>query len=232
MHNYIHPTAIVSADVEIGDNNRFGPYCVIGGMGSPVKIGSNNYFGAFVLVGSPAQSADHYSIEAMLDFEKWASKNVDKVFGVEIGDNNIFRDRVSIDSGVRKFTSVSDNCYLHSSCMVNHDCKLGDGVVLAPGVISSGNCTIKRLSQVGANAVIHQGLKIGSLAMIGMNSTVTRDVPDFALSFGSPSSVRGSNRIRLTRLGISEADIDATDLYLMNGRAELPKSVRELLRLD
>ena len=228
MHNYIHPTAIVSSDVELGENNRFGPYCLIGGMGSPIKIGSNNYFGAFVLVGSPAQSLKHYPVEVMLDFEKWASNNPNKVFGVEIGNNNVFRDRVTIDSGVTQFTSVTNNCYLHSSCMINHDCKLGEGVVLAHGVISSGNCTIHRLSQVGANAVIHQGLKIGSLAMIRMNSTVTSDVPDFALSFGSPATVRGSNRIRLMRLGISEADIDATDLYLTNCGAELPKSVREL----
>lgn len=229
MSNYIHPTAIVSPDVKLGENNRFGPYSLIGGMGSTVSIGSNNYFGAFVLVGSPAQSLNHYPVEKMLEFEKFASNNSNQVFGVEIGNNNVFRDRVTIDSGVTKLTSVTNHCYLHSSCMVNHDCKLGEHVVLAPGVILSGNCTVNRMSQIGANAVIHQGLNIGSLTMIGMNSTVTRDVPDFALSFGSPSTVRGSNRIRLMRLGIPEAEIDALDLYLTNSGTDLPKSVKELL---
>ena len=230
MNNHIHSTAIVAPDVVLGDNNQIGPYCVIGGMGSPVQIGSNNYFGAFVLIGSPAQSVTHYSNSTMLNFEKWASDNRDKTSGVRIGDGNVFRDRVSVDAGISKTTVINDGCYLHSLSQINHDCRLGESVVFAPGVISSGNCIFMRSSQVGANAVIHQGIQVGSYSMIGMNSTVTKNVPDFALCFGSPSIVRGVNRIGLLRLGISAKDIESTEKYLMGGDAGLPASVRDLLQ--
>ena len=55
--NFIHPTAIVASDVELGENNSIGPYSVVGGMGCKVSIGSNNYFGAYNLIGSPAEFA-------------------------------------------------------------------------------------------------------------------------------------------------------------------------------
>ena len=58
MANFIHPTAIIYEDVEIGDNNYIGAYCIIGAPPehkkhwdnpwSKVIIGNNNnmYFNA------------------------------------------------------------------------------------------------------------------------------------------------------------------------------------------
>ena len=66
--------------------------------------------------------------------------------------------------------------------------------------------------------------------MVGMNATVTRDVPNFALSYGSPSKTVGVNRIRLARLGISEDDINATNDFLIGLNETCPKSVLELLK--
>ena len=65
--------------------------------------------------------------------------------------------------------------------------------------------------------------------MVGMNATVTRDIPDFALSFGSPSKTMGVNRIRLARLGISKDDIDATNDFLIGLNETCPESVLALL---
>lgn len=229
MTNNIHPTAIVSPDVEIGDNNFVGPFCVIGGMGAPVQIGSNNYFGAFVMIGSPAQSVSEYSNAVMLDFKTWTFDHQDKTTGVIIGDRNVVRDRVSIDSGISKPTIIENNCYLHSLSQINHDCILGENVIFAPAVIAAGSSTFLHSCQVGANAVIHQGLEVGSYAMIGMNSTVTKNVPNFALCFGSPSVVRGVNRRGLQRRGISDEDIEITNTHLMTGDYAIPDSVKSLL---
>jgi len=227
--NNIHPTAIVAPDVEIGENNRIGPYSVIGGMGCKVSIGSNNYFGAYVLIGSPAEFATGCPVEAMLNFEQWALANPTKASGVKIGSYNVFRDRVSVDAGTYQNTTISDRCYLHSNCLVNHDCQLGEGVVFAPCVISAGTCSFGKYSQIGANAVLHQGRKVGAFTMVGMNASVTRDIPDFALSYGSPSRTLGVNRIRLERLGISKIDIDATNDFLIGLNNTYPQSVVNLL---
>jgi acyl-[acyl carrier protein]--UDP-N-acetylglucosamine O-acyltransferase len=113
--------------------------------------------------------------------------------------------------------------------LVNHDCQLSEGVVLAPGVISAGTCSFGKYSQIGVNAVLHQGRKVGAFAMVGMNATVTRDIPDFAMSFGSPSRTIGVNRVRLSRLGISNNDIDLTNDFLLGLHQTCPETVLDLL---
>ena len=227
--NFIHPTAIVAPDVELGENNRIGPYSIIGGMGCKVSIGSNNYFGAFNLIGSPAEFATGYPVEVMLDFEQWTVANAPQVSGVKIGHYNVMRDRVGIDAGINQLTTITNRCYIHSNCLINHDCQLSESVVLAPGVISAGSCSFAQYSQIGLNAVLHQGRKVGAFAMVGMNSTVTHDVPDFALSYGNPSRTEGVNRVRLRRLGISEFDIRTTNDFLMGLNNTCPESVLSLL---
>ena len=229
QQNIIHPTAVVAHDVEIGENNRIGPYSIIGGMGCKVSIGSNNYFGAYNLIGSPAESSGNYPVEVMLDFNEWSATNPSQVSGVKIGDYNVMRDRVSIDSGTVKVTTIADRCYIHSNCLVNHDCQLSEGIVFAPGVQVAGSCIFGKYSQIGLNAVVHQGRKVGAFTMVGMNATITRDIPDFALSFGSPSRTIGANRIRLARLGISKNDIDATNDFLIGRNNTCPQSVLTLL---
>lgn len=228
--NIVHPTAVVASDVELGENNRIGPYAVIGGMGCKVSIGSNNFFGAYNLIGSPAEFATGCPIEAMLDFEHWSAANPSQVSGVKIGDYNVLRDRVSVDAGISRDTTILNRCYLHSNCLINHDCSLSDNVIFAPGVISAGNCSFGKYSQIGMNAVLHQGLKVGAFVMVGMNATVTREIPDFALSLGSPSKTVGVNRVRLHRLGIPNDDIDLANDYLLGLTESCPKSVLNLLK--
>jgi len=228
--NIIHATAIVASDVELGENNRIGPYSIIGGMGCKVSIGSNNYFGAYNLIGSPAEFATGYPIEVLLDFENWSEANPSQVSGVKIGNDNVLRDRVSVDAGISRNTTISNRCYLHSNCLINHDCNLSDNVTFAPGVISAGTCSFGKHSQIGMSAVLHQGLKVGAFVMVGMNATVTRDIPDFALSFGNPSKTVGVNRIRLLRLGVPRDDVDSANDYLLGLTEALPTAVLNLLK--
>lgn len=44
---------------------------------------------------------------------------------------------------------------------------------------------------IGANAIIVCGNTIGRYALIGAGSTVTTDIPDHALVYGSPARIRG-----------------------------------------
>lgn len=42
---------------------------------------------------------------------------------------------------------------------------------------------------IGAQCVIRQGVKIGDGAVIGANSFVNKDIPPFAIAFGTPAKV-------------------------------------------
>jgi acetyltransferase-like isoleucine patch superfamily enzyme len=50
---------------------------------------------------------------------------------------------------------------------------------------------VKRNASVGANATILGSVTIGSYALIGAGSVVTRDVPDHALVYGNPARQHG-----------------------------------------
>lgn len=56
-------------------------------------------------------------------------------------------------------------------------------------IISKGNIIIKNDVWIGAGAVVLSGVTIGNGAIIAANSTVTKDVPDFAIVGGNPSTI-------------------------------------------
>ena len=50
---------------------------------------------------------------------------------------------------------------------------------------------IKRGASIGANATIVCGTILGKNAFVGAGSTVTKDVPDYAMVYGNPARIRG-----------------------------------------
>jgi acetyltransferase-like isoleucine patch superfamily enzyme len=48
---------------------------------------------------------------------------------------------------------------------------------------------VKRRAAIGANSTIICGVTIGEGALVGAGSVVTRDVPDYAVVYGSPARV-------------------------------------------
>ena len=50
---------------------------------------------------------------------------------------------------------------------------------------------VRKGATLGANATVLCGLTIGSYALVGAGSVVTRDVPDHALVYGNPARLHG-----------------------------------------
>lgn len=90
---------------------------------------------------------------------------------------------VTLTSNIRIGRAFHANLY----SSVEHDCRVGDFVTLAPGARINGNVTLGDHVYVGAGAVIRQGLSIGEGAIIGMGAVVTRDVPARLTVAGNPA---------------------------------------------
>jgi len=77
-------------------------------------------------------------------------------------------------------TEIGLHCIVNTMASVDHDCRLGDGVHVAPGARLCGGVTVGAWAFIGAGAVIVQGRRIGADAIIGAGAVVLSDVPDGA----------------------------------------------------
>ena len=71
-----------------------------------------------------------------------------------------------------------------------HDVLVDDNVTIAPNVVLGGHTVVLEGATIGIGSSTHQFSTIGAFSMIGMNSTITRDVLRFLVS-GSPGSFIG-----------------------------------------
>ena len=90
-----------------------------------------------------------------------------------------------LDSGVLVLAQsyVSGNAFvvmgtlINNSVVVSHDCVLGVCTNLSPGVNIAGDVIIEDFTQLGMNATVNIGVKIGRECLIGNGATVKKDVP-------------------------------------------------------
>ena len=114
------------------------------------------------------------------------------------GGSNVFGHNVFIDDDV--LASMGTGCRIQGNTFIPGGWHIGDSVFIGPGAIF---CNVKRPSassrqpyaagfvdnraSIGAGAIILPGVTIGSGAMVGAGSVVTRDVPPGATVAGNPA---------------------------------------------
>lgn len=95
---------------------------------------------------------------------------------------------------------VQNNVSIYDGVILEDDVFLGPSAVLTnvinprshiPRKHEYQQTRIGRGATVGANATIVCGVTIGEYAFIGAGAVVTRDVPAYALVFGTPAKLRG-----------------------------------------
>src|SRR4026208_721178 len=207
----IHPTAIVDSRAELDGEVEVGPFSVIGAgvrIGKASKIhshaaiqgrttlGQGNVVFPFATVGSAPQD---------LKYRGEPSELI-------IGDRNTIREYVSLNpgtSGGGMVTRVGDQNLLMMYCHIAHDCSVGNRNVIANGATLGGHVTIEDFVIVGGLVGIHQFVRIGSGAILGAGSMVSKDVPPYCNATGDRAKLHGLNLEGLKRRGFDKAKIDA-----------------------
>jgi UDP-2-acetamido-3-amino-2,3-dideoxy-glucuronate N-acetyltransferase len=108
---------------------------------------------------------------------------------VLIENDVIIGDRVTIKSGVQIWDGlrIEDDVFIGPNATFTNDVRPRSKQYLP----SFPQTTLRTFCSIGANATILPGLEIGSYAMVGAGSVVTRSVPDRALVMGNPARVTG-----------------------------------------
>jgi UDP-N-acetylglucosamine acyltransferase len=189
----IGPFSVVGPDVSIGAGTVVGPHVVLAGR---TTVGARNRFFQFSSIGEIPQ---------------------DRKYGGEpttttIGDDNVFREYVSIHAGTaqdRGDTQVGSGNLFLAYTHVAHDCVVGDFTTFSNNAQIAGHVVIGDWVVMGAYAGVHQFCRVGAHAMVAAGSIVLQDVPPFTTVQGYPAKPHGTNNEGLRRRGFTTADIAA-----------------------
>ena len=129
--------------------------------------------------------------------------------GARIGRECILSKGVYIDKGVQ----IGNFVKIQNHVSVFHGVSIEDGVFIGPHVCFTNDLRpravnenfepaseedweeaktlVEKGASIGANSTIIAPRRIGSFAMIGAGSVVTKDIPEYALAYGNPAVVAG-----------------------------------------
>jgi UDP-N-acetylglucosamine acyltransferase len=205
----IHPTALVSADAVVDASATIGPYVVIEG---PVRIGPETRVMAHaVLRGATVlgtRNVVHPGVVLGGEPQDLAFRGGETF--LTIGDDNVFREHAQVHRGTvpGSATVIGDGNYFMQNAHVAHNCRIGNGTIVAGGALLAGHVELADRAFVSGNCVVHQHVRIGTLALMRGLSRTSRDVPPFCLVDGT-HTVRGVNVVGLRRAGFTAARIAA-----------------------
>ena len=179
----IHPTAIISEKAKIATSATIGPYCIIG---ADVEIGNDCSFLSHVVVKGPTIIEEG---NIFYQFSTIGEDTPDKKYKGEktkllIGKKNIFREGVTVHRGTtqdKNETIIGNENLFMAYTHVAHDCIVGDKNVFANNAGIAGHVVVGNNITIGALTTIHQFCKIGDFSFVGMNTSITMDVPALSL---------------------------------------------------
>jgi UDP-N-acetylglucosamine acyltransferase len=200
----IHPTAIV-AGAKLGADVQIGPYAV---LEDDVEIGPGTAIGPHAVIHRYTRIGARNRIHAhavLGDVPQHGAYNPADVTWLEIGDENVFREMVTVHRALHPgaVTRIGSNCVLMAASHVGHDCEIGNHVVLTNAVLIGGHVTVGDRAVFGGASGAHQLTRVGPLAMVAGFTAVRKDALPFCLIGGEPARHHRLNGIGLRRNGIN-----------------------------
>jgi UDP-N-acetylglucosamine acyltransferase len=227
----IHPTAIIDSHADIHPDADIGPYVVIDG---PVRIGRGSRVLAHaVLTGWTEIGEDNViHMGTVIGHEPQDLTYTGTQTFLRIGHRNIIREHSQMHRGTVEGSATiigNDNYFMHHS-HVAHNCHIGNNTIIAGGALLAGYVQVEDRAFVSGNCVVHQFVRIGTLAMLRGLSRTSRDVPPFCIMDGT-HTVRGINIVGLRRAGFSRERIQVLRqafARLFRQRVNMARAVVEL----
>ncbi len=205
----IHPSSIIEKGAKIHETVKIGPFCIVG---ANVEIGANTVLHSHVVVdghttiGEGNKFFQGCSIGAPPQDNSYKGEPTRTV----IGNNNTFREYVSIHRGTLKenhITQVGDNCLLMAYVHVGHDVVMGNNCTIANSTNFAGHVKIGDRVIIGGGSQVQQFVSLGRGSYIGGASALDRDIPSFCTAIGNRAHLKGINIIGMKRQGYTKQEI-------------------------
>ncbi len=199
----IHASAVVDPRAVIHPSATLGPHVVVDG---PVTIGADCVLGASAVVLGHAEIGAGCRIHAhaVIGGEPQDRRFDGDESYTRIGPQCTIREGATVHRGTApgSVTAIGARCLLMTNSHVGHNCTLADDVILVSGALLGGHVQVGRRAMISGNAAIHQFVRVGELALVGILARVVQDVPPFFLT-DQHGAVIGENRVGMTRAGLA-----------------------------
>jgi len=113
-----------------------------------------------------------------------------------IGQNVLVSPGVTIGNNVK----IQNNVSLYTGVIVEDDVFLGPSMVFTNVINPRSHVNrkdeykktlVQKGASIGANATIVCGTTLGKYCFVGAGAVVTKDIPDYALVYGTPARIQG-----------------------------------------
>jgi UDP-N-acetylglucosamine acyltransferase len=205
----IHPMAQIDPGATIGAGTSAGPFSVIG---AGVTLGPDCTIHPHAVIAGAATLGARNVVYpfACLGMDPQDLKYRGEPTRLEIGDDNIFREGVTVHRGTAGgggVTRVGSGNLLMAGTHIAHDCQVADRIVFANAATLAGHVAVENGATVGAFSGVHQFCRVGRHAYIGGYSVITQDALPYMLTVGNRARSYGVNVIGLERRGFSQEAI-------------------------
>ena len=205
----IHQTALIDPSAKIADDVIIGAYSIIGAnveiasgaeiashvvINGPTRIGRNNRIFQFSSIGEEPQDKKYHGEPTLL----------------EIGDNNLIRESVTINRGTVQgggVTKVGSNNWIMAYVHIAHDCIIGDDNIFANNASLAGHVIVDQHVILGGFTLVSQFNHLGSHCFSAMGSVISRNVPPYVLVSGHMAEPVGINVEGLRRRAFTDTQI-------------------------
>jgi len=210
----IHPTAIIHPQAKLDSSVQVGPYAVIDAgveLGADCVVGPNVYLTGETKIGLHNQ----FHAGCVIGDAPQDLKYKGEPTRVRIGDHNVFREHVTVHRATKLDgeTVIGSHNFLMAHCHVGHNCHLGDHIIIANGALLGGHVTVQDRAFISGNCLVHQFVRIGTLAIMQGGSAISKDLPPFTVARGD-NGICGLNAVGLRRAGFAaEQRLELKKLY-------------------
>ena len=226
----IHPSAIVHKKAKLGANVKVGPYAVIDEhvvLGSECIVGAHAHITGHTTLGA----RNHVFPGAVIGEAPQDFKYRNEPTRLRIGDDNVFREHVTVhrSNNTREDTIIGSNNFLMANAHVGHNSQLGNHIIIANGALLGGHVSVADRVFISGNCLLHQFVRVGTLAMMQGGSGISLDLPPFTVARGD-NGICGLNVVGLRRAGFTSdqrRELKRLYLILFRGGRKLREAIEE-----
>ncbi|MCP4171121.1 MAG: acyl-ACP--UDP-N-acetylglucosamine O-acyltransferase [Fuerstiella sp.] len=211
MEPQISSMSQVSPSAQLGKGVVVGPFCLVG---PDVIVGDFTDLTSHVVLSGRTTLGCHNKLYpgCVIGGEPQDVSYQESSTEVCIGDENVFREGVTVNRGAEKedhITRIGNRNMFMANSHVAHNCRIYDDVILVNGVLLGGHVHVHDRAIVSGNTVVHHFSTIGKLSFVSGGCRVPHDIPPFMLAAGSDNpTLKTINVVGMRRAGISEHSIE------------------------